>query len=85
MNTLLKGSVLIFYLIALSSPFVSALTPYSRILLIIFGVLVLGHIGEYIVVRKRLEQIPADGAGHLVSTLLFGFVYWAPVLKSNAK
>ena len=82
-STQLKGGSLAFYLLALASPLISALQPYSRTLLIIVGILALAHLGEYLMVRKRLAAIPAEGINHFVSVLLFGFLYWAPLLKSS--
>ena len=82
-STLLKGGSLAFYLVALTSPFVSVLAPHSKTLLIIVGILALAHLGEYVAVRKRLATIPAQGTNHFVSVLLFGFIHWAPLLKSS--
>ena len=82
-STLLKGGALAFYLLALASPLISALQPYSRTLLIIVGILALAHLGEYLMVRKRLAAIPAEGINHFVSVLLFGFLHWVPLLKSS--
>jgi uncharacterized protein YhhL (DUF1145 family) len=82
-NTLLKGGSLAFYLLALASPLISALQPYSRTLLIIVGIFALAHLAEYLIVRKRLATIPANGMSHFVSVLLFGFIHWAPLLKSS--
>lgn len=80
--TMLKGGITLFYLVALASPFVPALAPYSTTLLIIVGVLLVSHIGEYIAVRKRLAQASSASENHFVSVLLFGFVHWLPLLKS---
>jgi uncharacterized protein YhhL (DUF1145 family) len=51
--------------------------------LIIVGIFALAHLAEYLIVRKRLATIPANGMSHFVSVLLFGFIHWAPLLKSS--
>jgi uncharacterized protein YhhL (DUF1145 family) len=83
--TLLKSSVVVFYLVALASPFVPALASCSTTLLIIAGVLLLAHLGEYMMVRKRLNELPASENNHFIGVLLFGFIYWLPLLKAGDK
>ena len=79
-----KLAALVFYIIAICSPFVSALQPYSQILLTVLGVLQVVHVAEYLLLRKRLSKIKTDDS-HFLQTLLFGFVYWLPLLKGQAK
>jgi uncharacterized protein YhhL (DUF1145 family) len=82
---LVKGGAVIFYAVALASPVVPALAPYATTLFIIAGVLVLAHLGEYIMVRKRLNALPASENNHFIGVLLFGFIYWLPLLKAGDK
>lgn len=81
----LKAGLMVFYVIALVSSFVPALMPYSNTFLMVLGILVVAHIGEYLMVRKRLAALPSAGANHVINVLLFGVIHWGPLLKSEAK
>lgn len=83
--TVVKAGGLLFYLAALVSPVVTSLVPYSSILLAIAGILLLSHLVEYVMVRRRLEGVTPGPLGHFGGTLLFGFIYWMPLLKAAGK
>ena len=81
----MKVGLMVFYAIVLASLFVPALMPYSKTLMIVAGVLLLAHIGEYLMVRKRLAALPSAGANHFMPVLLYGVIHWGPLLKSQDK
>lgn len=81
--TVLKVTALSVYILALLSLEVSILGDYDKILRWVAIVLIAGHLGEYLWVRKRLSTIP--GSYHFINTLLFGFLYWLPLFKQPRK
>jgi len=83
--TLIKAGGLAFYLIALASPVVPSLAAYATMLLAIAALLLVSHVIEYLVVRQRLEGVAPGPLGHFGGTLLFGFLYWMPLLKAAGK
>ena len=83
--SLTKVGAIVFYLVAAVSPVVPALAGYSSVLLAVAGILLLAHLVEYFAMRKRLEGVAPGPLGHFVGVLLFGFLYWLPLLKTTEK
>ena len=81
---LMKLSVLALYLLAAASLFVPVLADYSSVLGYIILALLAAHLGEYMLVRKRLAQLSANG-GHFLGTMLFGFLYWLPLFRAESE
>ena len=76
-----KASLLVIYIAALISFFVPALAPYSSTLVIISALVLAFHVIEYIAVVKKLSAKGHSGIGPFIQTLLFGLLYWKPLLS----
>ena len=77
------AGLIALYLVSLVSVMVPALQDYSQILLLVSGALLVLHVVEYVVVKKRLDACPGSTARHFIKTVLFGFTYWVPLLKKQ--
>lgn len=83
LTTLTKGGMLIYWLVfiyCLIKPFSD---PAQMIIFWLGIVLLVVHLAEFIMHYKKLNQLNAGGANGFVQTMLFGFVYWLPIFKSN--
>ncbi|MEH6578503.1 MAG: hypothetical protein V7731_15690 [Amphritea sp.] len=80
---LLKAGAVIFYLVALASLVVEPLMDYQLILLSVVTVLLLVHVAEFLIIKNKLQQISKTGSHHLLNVLLFGFLYWIPLLYTD--
>ena len=80
---LLKAGAVIFYLVALASLVIEPLMDYKLILLSVVAVLLVAHVAEFLLVKNKLKQISKTGSHHLLNVLLFGFLYWIPLLNAD--
>lgn len=48
-------------------------------------ILAVVHLLEYVLKKSALEEIGAGGLHGLCQTLLFGFLYWLPLLKNSSR
>lgn len=80
MYTLLKFALLALYLITALSLFIEPLADYQNILMAATVGLIVIHIAEYLVMKKRLDTIEGE---HLIPVLLFGLMHWHPLIKAN--
>lgn len=76
----LKTGAVIFYLAALASFVIEPLMGYQAILFSTIAILAIAHFAEFLVVRKKLKQIKKAAGYHLLQVMLFGFLYWIPLL-----
>jgi len=56
--------------------------PYARTVLIVGAVVLLVHFVEYLLVRSKVAERQGGNTG-FIGTMLFGFGYWLPVLRST--
>ena len=77
---LLKVAAVILYLITLASLIIEPLAAYRGLLFSVTAVLLLAHIAEYLMVKKKLTQSSESPYHHFLQVLLFGFLYWVPLL-----
>lgn len=82
---LLKVAAVILYLTTLASLIIEPLTVYRGLLFSIIAVLLLAHIAEYLMVKKKLTQSSESPNHHFLQVLLFGFLYWVPLLYPTDK
>lgn len=80
---LLKVAAVIFYLVALASLVVEPLHDYQMILLTVVAVLMIAHAAEFLLVRNKLALIEKAAGHHLLNVMLFGFLYWIPLLYTH--
>jgi len=80
---LLKVVAVVFYLVALASLVVEPLRDYQMILLTVVAVLLIAHAAEFLLVRSKLERIEKTAGQHLLNVMLFGFLYWIPLLYAD--
>jgi len=78
-----KVGVLILYGIVFASFWVEPLKDYHTILMMVLGVFFAAHIAEYLAVRNKLEKLNGMKSNHLLQVLLFGFLYWYPLLNKS--
>jgi len=81
---LLKAVLLGFYFSVPLSAHWALLAPYQPMLVLVFFSLVVIHLIEYAMFRKRLAAI-SNGQNHLMQTVSFGFLYWQPLLAGQRK
>jgi uncharacterized protein YhhL (DUF1145 family) len=80
---LLKVAVVFFYLIVLVSLLVDSLLGYRIIFISIVAVLLAAHVTEFLIMKNRLAQVSGSANVHFLNVLLFGFLYWIPLLYSG--
>ena len=56
--------------------------PYARTVLMIGAVVLLVHFVEYLLVRSKVVERQGGNTG-FIGTMVFGFGYWLPVLRST--
>jgi hypothetical protein len=76
-----KIGLAVFYLLTLAGPWLPMLTSYLWPMQLIMLFLLAAHLLEYFWHRKRLLGIP--GHNHFFQTLLFGLLYWLPLLRAE--
>lgn len=81
LNKITKGSMLVFWAVFIFSLLQPFNAPYQAIIFWSGIILLIVHLAEWIVYRKKLESLNAGGANGFVQTLLFGFVYWLPIFR----
>jgi len=77
---LTKVALLAFWLACILSLVSLIPKPYGQTIVWIGGLVLLVHLVEYVFVKSRVAERNAGNTG-FIQTLLFGFVYWLPVLK----
>ncbi len=77
---LTKVALLAFWLACILSLVLLIPKSYGQTILWIGGLVLLVHLVEYLFVNSRVAERSAENTG-FIQTLLFGFVYWLPVLK----
>ena len=77
---LTKVALLAFWLACILSLISLIPKSYGQTILWIGGLVLLVHLVEYLFVKSKLAERSAENTG-FIQTLLFGFVYWLPVLK----
>lgn len=82
-QTSLKVGAIGFYVVTLASLFLGSLAAYSTVLLYITAALAVAHIGEYVLLNKRITKLPGSKSGHFINTLLYGFIHWLPLFKEH--
>ena len=56
--------------------------PYGQVVLMLGAVVLLLHFFEYLLVRSKVAE-RLDGNTGFIGTMVFGFGYWLPVLRSR--
>jgi uncharacterized protein YhhL (DUF1145 family) len=56
--------------------------PYARTVLVVGAIVLLIHFAEYLMVRSKVAERRGGNTG-FIGTMVFGFGYWLPVLKST--
>ncbi len=79
----LKLSLMVFWLVLLISLFIPFPEGTQLRLEQVGVILAAVHLLEFALQRQRLEAIQAGGMGGFIQTMLFGFVYWHPLLKAH--
>ncbi len=77
---LTQVALLAFWLACILSLISLIPNPYGQTILWIGGLVLLVHLVEDVFVKSRVAERSAENTG-FIQTLLFGFVYWLPVLK----
>ena len=84
MTNILKAVCLAVYLVAVLATAKlmpeSITTPAIYVALVLLGL----HVLEAAAMFGFLRRQPGSLAGHLVQTLLFGFLYWGPLRRRGA-
>lgn len=80
--SVLKVVMLAFYACTVASFFIEPLFEFQTIFVYIVLTLAVLHIGEIIILNKKLAHLPRQKM--LLNTMLFGFVYWIPELKQSS-
>ena len=56
--------------------------PYARTVLMVGAIVLLIHFVEYLLVRSKVAGRQGGNTG-FIGTMVFGFGYWLPVLRST--
>lgn len=78
-----KAVAIAIYSIALIALLTQAMQPYRNIIVGVAAVLILAHLLEYLVLRKKLQAAAPHRRHHFLQTLLFGYGHWVPLLKTK--
>lgn len=76
-----KAGLISLYGLVLLSLFIPFLAEYQGLLLIITGIIISIHIGEFVVMRTKMIEADPESSNHFVQTFLFGFGHWLPIIK----
>jgi len=76
-------AAVVFYLVVLASLVLEPLRDYQMILLTVVAVLAIVHAAEFLLVRNKLKLINKTARHHLLNTMLFGFLFWIPLLYAD--
>ena len=79
---LTKAGLLVLWAICILALLAIIPEPYARIVLMIGAVVLLVHFVEYLLVRSKVAE-KMDGNTGLIGTMVYGFGYWLPVLRSG--
>ncbi len=86
MFKLMIGSTRVFLLALWAACILSLLSiipqPYSQVVLMLGAVILLLHFVEYLLVRSKVAKRLGGKMG-FIGTMVFGFGYWLPVLRST--
>ena len=77
---LTKVALLAFWLACILSLVSLIPKSYGQTILWIGGLVLLVHLVEYLFVKSKVAERNTGNTG-FIQTLLFGFIYWLPVLK----
>lgn len=81
MFTILKIVAAIFWLVFAVNTFQPFAEPATSIIAWAGIILAVTHVIEFLIKKKDLDTINAGGVHGFSQTLLFGFVYWVPLLR----
>ena len=79
---LTKAGLLVLWAICILSLLAIIPEPYARTVLMIGAVVLLLHFVEYLLVRSKVAERQGGNTG-FIGTMVFGFGYWLPVLRST--
>ncbi|MFC7049865.1 DUF1145 domain-containing protein [Emcibacter nanhaiensis] len=48
-------------------------------------IMVVIHLAEWLVLRRRLDQLGCQGGGTFLKVFIFGFFWWLPILLEGRK
>jgi hypothetical protein len=82
MSTLLKGSCLTIYLLALVGIFIEL--PFGLALRYVAVILLSAHVLEILVAFKSVRLYKGSLVASIALTLLFGFLHWMPLAREKA-
>lgn len=85
MNTLLKGSCLAIYLLALAAIFIDL--PASIASPVQYGAVILlgAHVLEVLVALKSIRLYQGALGVSIMLTVLFGFLHWMPLARASGR
>ena len=83
MNSSLKIITAVFWLCFAYNTFLPFPEPSSSIIAWCGIILALVHVIEFVLKKSALDEIGAGGTHGFYQTLLFGFLYWLPLLKKK--
>ena len=81
MMSLFKVGVLLFWIAYLLNYFGSWFGSAQGIIFWSGKLLLLAHLIEYLIKRKQLTELGQKPLESFAQTMLFGFLYWQPLLR----
>ena len=69
------------YALTLLSLFIPFLTEYQSTLLIITGIVIAVHLGEFVMLKSKMTEAAPERSDHFIQTFLYGFGHWLPIIK----
>jgi uncharacterized protein YhhL (DUF1145 family) len=82
MNTnYIKSFVTLFWLVYVLNFFVPWFASGRTIIFWAGNVMAIAHLFEFLIKRKPLHEAGESGVDSFVQTMLYGFLYWQPLLK----
>ena len=84
MNSILKIIIVLFWLSFAYNFFFPFPDPSTSIVAWAGIILAIAHVLEFAIKKAALDEINAGGIHGFCQTLLFGFLYWMPLLKNKA-
>ena len=84
MVAILKPITIIFWLCFAYNFFFPFPEPFTSVVAWAGIILAVVHVIEFALKKSALDKINAGGVHGFCQTLLFGFMYWLPLLKSKS-
>ena len=79
----IQPSVIVDWAVIIASFFYTFSGNWNTIALIVAAILLVGHLGEWVIVKSKLESTGHQGFAAFAKVMVFGFTWWIPILSQK--